>query len=250
MALKIPSGSHHWTRMSIYMQDKKQQESSRTCLKAREVEGFSKTLLNMPALLYASYFVSAFLWWGLSTVLAYPKISVVEFASGPPCNRTTPDCWSFPQKWAGSAEELPEPSCSLWCLAWFWGHAAGWSTREGCAEELELLQCLMGWGEVKYRLEAAKPASSPLSLSSMQASPPQQQRVCSLVQNWALVGSEISSPCVEHSNLLWLSRREPSRTPRTRLSEMAATSQYALKVISSSLCGSVRGPSWDLCYFL
>lgn len=105
------------------------------------------------------------------TVLAFHNISIVEFASGLPCNRTTPDCWSLPQKWTCSAQELPEPSCSLWCLAWFWGHAGGWSTREGHAKELELLQRLsVRWGEVSYILEAAKPASSPPSLSSMQAS--------------------------------------------------------------------------------
>lgn len=111
MALKIPPGRHHWTIMSIYMQAKKQcfQESWYTCLKARDAEGFSDSSQhNHPSLVVCRLFCLSIVRWGLPTILAFHNISIVEFAAGLPCNRRTPDCWSFPQKWMCSTQELPE----------------------------------------------------------------------------------------------------------------------------------------------
>lgn len=187
------------------------------------------------------------------TVLAFHNISIVEFASGLPCNRTIPDCWSLPQKWTCSAQELPEPSCSLWCLAWFWGHAGGWSTREGHAKELELLQCLSKCGVGRSELhigscQACKQPTFPQQHAGFSHHSSAMSAAWCWTQHWwevkfgvLVLGTPISSG---------VSSRKHSRTSRTGLSGMAAASQYALKVISSSFCGSMRGPSWDLCYFL
>lgn len=194
MALKIPPGKPHWTRISISMQANKQcfQESWCTCLKAREGEGFSETLPNTTSALL-----------GLPTVLAFYNISLAEFVSELPCHRTNPRSWSFPQKWTCSAQELPELSCFLWCLAWFWGQGGDWSAREGLAKELELLRCLSKCGVGRTKLQTGScQACKHFSSAACRLQPPQQQHVCSLVLNRALVGREISSPCAEHSNLL------------------------------------------------
>lgn len=257
MVLKIPPGRHHWTMMSIYSKAKKQcfQESWCRYLKAREAEGFSKTLLNTiaPALPYAGYVVSAFLRRGLPPVLAFHDISIVEFASGLPCNRTTPDYWSFAQKWTCSAQELPEHSCFLRCLVWFWGHTGGWNTREGHAKELQLLQCLSkcGVGRTELQIGSRQACKQP-TFPQQHAGFSQHSSSMSAAWWWTEQWWEVKFRVLVLSTPIssGASGREHSRTPRIRLSGMAAASQYAHKVISSSLRGSVRGPSWDLHYFL
>lgn len=106
----------------------------------------------------------------------------------------------------------------------------------------------VAWGGLSHSVEAAEPAGSPPSPDSpgMQVSVATAAACLQLAahpragwkgQFWVLV--------VEHTSLPWRTQQSGSR-----LSEMAAASQYALKVISLSYRGSRRRPSRDLHYFL
>lgn len=108
----------------------------------------------------------------------------------------------------------------------------------------------MGWTELELgRTQVPEPAASLLfpDRPGMQV-PVTTTEVClQLFSCWwprRWVGGAILSP-FEHTSFPW-------STPwsGTRLLEVVAVSQHALKVISLLYCRSTQGSSWDLHYFL